>query len=175
MEAITISRPPVSTRTEALVYDGKKQTFIGIPTFVGTGAWGRVAERFGPRMSEWICATIMFLWGGVLLLPAATFDIDTFQYFAAIFGSENRLGTLMLLIGFMRLSGLIVNGARQQVTPAIRTISALVAFWVWLGITTCFALSGVVSTWLAIYPVLAITEIANMYRASVDAGKPYRR
>jgi len=77
----------------------------------------------------------------------------------------------MVVLGIMRIGGLIVNGARKKITPWIRVASASVGFMIFVGITAGYSLSGVVSTWLAIYPVFALVEILNMYRASRDAGE----
>lgn len=135
------------------------------------GLWIRIQHRFGPRLPEWMLATITMLWGAVILLPEPTFDQPTWAGFRAIFGTENGLGTVMVLLGLSRLGGLVVNGARKRVTPWIRVVSAALGFLLFVGITTGYALSGVVSTWLAIYPVFAAVEIINIYRAAHDAGE----
>ena len=138
----------------------------------GTGLWIRIRHRFGPRMTEWVVAVQMSLWGLVLLLPADTFDGEAWLLFRSVM-SENAWGALMLFFGLLRLGGLVVNGARKNVTPWIRIISAAFGFFVFVGISCCFALSGVVSTWIAIYPTIALVEIANMFRAAHDVGEGY--
>lgn len=137
----------------------------------GPGLWIRITHRFGPRLTEWVLAAITMLWGAVLLLPDAIFDQPTWAGFRAIFGNEIALGTIMVLLGLSRLGGLIVNGARKRVTPWIRVVSAGLGFVLFVGITTGYALSGVISTWLAIYPVFALVELVNIYRAAHDAGE----
>lgn len=133
------------------------------------GLWVQIAHRFGPRMTEWMIAFIMFLWGAILLLPAETFDGDNWVFFRAVM-SESAWGLTMMLLGFARIVGLIINGALRNVTPWIRVVSAGGAFIVWVDIIVAFALSGVVSTWIAIYPVIAVVELVNIYRAAHDAG-----
>jgi len=143
-----------------------------MPTgYSGPGVWIRIQHRFGARMTEWILALITFLWGAVLLLPSVTFEQPAWAGFRIIFGNEELLGTLMVILGIMRIVGLVVNGARKKITPWIRVASASVGFMIFVGITAGYSLSGVVSTWLAIYPVFALVEILNMYRASRDAGE----
>jgi len=132
----------------------------------------RIAHRFGPRLTEWVVAVQTLLWGVVLLLPPATFDGPTWVFFQSIM-PENQWGWLMLFLGVARLGGLIVNGARKRVTPLIRMISAAVGFLIFVGISYSFALSGVISTWIAIYPVIAVVELVNIYRAAHDAGESY--
>jgi hypothetical protein len=131
----------------------------------------RIKHRFGPRMTEWVLALHTALWGAVLLLPAKTFDGLAFQGFQRIFGSEEFLGAVMLFLGALRIGGLIVNGARKTVTPWIRVGSAAAGFLLFIGISVGYAASGVISTWLAVYPVFALVELVNIYRAAHDAGE----
>ena len=133
------------------------------------GLWIQIKHRFGPRMTEWMIATIIFLWGFVLLLPAETFEEDNWTFFKSVM-TENSWGWTMMTLGAMRIGGLIVNGARKNVTPWIRVFSAGCGFIVWIGIIVAFALSGVVGTWLAVYPTIAVIELVNIYRAANDAG-----
>lgn len=141
-------------------------------SYTGPGIWIRIQHRFGPRMTEWIWATIMTAWGGSLLLPDPVFDQPSFAFFRAFF-DEDTFGWLMVCVGLLRLVGLIINGARKNVTPWIRVFSACVGFMVFGGINYCFAYSGVISTWIAIYPMLALVELLNAYRAAHDAGENY--
>ena len=79
--------------------------------------------------------------------------------------------SLMLGVGFLRILGLIINGARKKVTPQIRQVSAAIGCIIWAGITFGFYSSDVVSTWLAIYPLFAIAELVNIHRAAHDEGE----
>lgn len=141
------------------------------PSQAGPGLWIRIQHRFGPRMTEWMLAAITAGWGAVLLLPAQTFDQPTWAGFRAVFGSEWTLGAVMFLLGMTRIGGLVVNGARKRVTPWIRIVSAGGGLVLFIGITTGYALSGVISTWLAIYPIFALVELLNIYRAAHDVGE----
>lgn len=139
--------------------------------YVGPGIWIRIQHRFGPRMMEWFMAGHTALWGLVLLLPEQTFNQPAWSGFRVIFGDEVQLGWAMVCLGLMRVGGLIVNGARKNVTPWIRVASAGFGFLIFVGISTGYALSGVISTWLAVYPLFALGEIVNIYRAAHDAGE----
>lgn len=141
-------------------------------SYTGPGIWIRVKHRFGPRMTEWIWAVIMTAWGFSLLLPERLFDQPAFAFFRMFF-EEDTLGWLMVIVGLLRIIGLVINGARKNVTPWIRVFSAGVGFLVFGGINYCFASSGVISTWIAIYPMLAAVELLNAYRAAHDAGENY--
>ncbi|WP_320196205.1 hypothetical protein RMR10_004755 [Agrobacterium rosae] len=139
--------------------------------YKGTGMWVRIQHRFGPRMMEWFLAGHLMLFGYVLLLPSQTFNQPSFMAFASLVPSENFLGWLMFLVGCLRIIGLVVNGAKKTVTPQIRQFSAAAGCLIWAGISYGFASSGVISTWLAIYPLFAIGELVNINRAAHDQGE----
>ncbi len=113
----------------------------------------------------------MLMFGWVLLLPSETFNQPAFWSFRELVPSENFLGWTMLGIGCMRIVGLVINGARERVTPQIRQISAGVGCLIWSGISYGFASSDVVSTWIAIYPLFAFGELVNIHRAARDQGE----
>lgn len=77
----------------------------------------------------------------------------------------------MLLIGCLRIIGLVINGARERVTPQIRQLSAAIGCVIWSGISYGFASSDVASTWLAVYPLFALGELINIHRAARDQGE----
>lgn len=139
--------------------------------YIGPGIWIRITHRFGPRMMEWFMAGHMMLFGCILLLPAQTFNQPAFMAFTQLVPSEDSLGWVILMIGCLRIIGLVINGARQKVTPQIRQFSAGVGCMIWTGICYGFASSDVVSTWLAIYPLFAIGELVNIHRAAHDEGE----
>ncbi|MBO9125441.1 MULTISPECIES: hypothetical protein [unclassified Rhizobium] len=139
--------------------------------YVGPGIWIRIQHRFGPRMMEWFLAGHTVLWGAVLLWSDDLFSQPAWGGFRQLFGDAGPLGWVMVLLGVLRVGGLIVNGARKYVTPAVRQFSAGVGFFIWSGITYGYASSGVVSTWLAIYPLFALGELVNINRAAHDQGE----
>jgi len=139
--------------------------------YFGPGIWIRIRHRFGPRMPEWFMAGHMILFGYVLLLPSQTFNQPAFMSFRELVSSENFLGWLMLLIGCVRIVGLVINGARKNVIPQIRQYSAALGCMIWTGIVYGFASSDVLSTWLAIYPLFALCELVNIHRAARDHGE----
>ena len=139
--------------------------------YSGVGMWIRIQHRFGPRMMEWFMAFHMIGFGWVLLLPTQTFNLPQFQTFRELFLSESFLGWLMAIVGCLRIIGLVINGAKEKVTPQIRQFSAGVGCIIWTGITYGFASSGVVSTWIAIYPLFAFGELVNINRAARDQGE----
>lgn len=139
--------------------------------YLGPGIWIRIRHRFGPRMMEWFMAGHLMLFGYVLLLPSQTFNQPAFMGFTEIVPSEDFLGWVMFVMGCLRIIGLVINGARKNVTPQIRQFSAAAGCLIWSGIAYAFASSGVISTWIAIYPLFAIGELINIHRAAHDQGE----
>lgn len=139
--------------------------------YLGPGIWIRIRHRFGPRMIEWMMAGHMIMFGWVLLLPVETFNQPQFWAFRDLVPSEDCLGWSMLLIGCLRILGLVINGARERVTPQIRQLSAAIGCVIWSGISCGFASSDVASTWLAVYPLFAVGELINIHRAARDQGE----
>lgn len=137
----------------------------------GAGLWIRIQHRFGPRMTEWFMAFHTALFGIVLVGSPDLFDQPAWAGFREMGVSENFLGWLMLTLGTARIIGLVINGARKHVTPMIRQVSAGIGCLIWFGIVYGFASSGVVSTWLAIYPLFGIGELVNIHRAAHDQGE----
>lgn len=142
-----------------------------VDTFSGPGLWIRIQHRFGPRMMEWFMAAHTAVWGWVLLLPDRVFDQPAWVGFSQIFQDEDILGWIMVVLGLLRLIGLVINGARKDVTPHIRQISAGIGCLIWVGISYGYASSNIVSTWLAIYPLFAVGELVNIHRAARDQGE----
>lgn len=134
------------------------------------GIYVRLQHRFGPRILEWFIASVTLAWGAVLLLPSPTFAGPAWAVLAALL-PEEAWGVLIFGLGLTRLGGLFVNGALPRVTPWIRMVAAGVGFLLWVGICFGFALTGIVSTWIAVYPSFAVAELVNIYRASHDAGE----
>lgn len=133
----------------------------------------RIKEKFRLRLAEWVLAVQLFTWGVVLLLPSVTFEGKAFAVTKDIV-DENVLGVIMLIIGTVRLGGLIINGALINVTPWVRMIGAIAGFMVFTMISVSLAMSGVVSTWIAAWPVAAFAELINVFRAAQDANAKAR-
>ena len=139
--------------------------------YIGPGVWIRIKHRFGPRMMEWFMAFHTAAWGYIVYSVPELFSQPAWTGFSAVFRSSHWLGAIMMALGIVRVIGLIINGARKDVTPHIRQVSAGVGCMIWVGVTYCYASSGVISTWLAIYPLFAIGELVNINRAAHDQGE----
>jgi hypothetical protein len=137
--------------------------------------WINIQHRFGPRFSEWVMSAHMLVAGLVFLYVTDLFARDAYVKFIQLFRDERYLGWALFLCGAARFAGLIINGTRPIVTPIIRQISSGLGFIVWLGMSYCFWASGVYGLWVSIYPVFAVTELFNFYRAAHDQGEVYGR
>lgn len=137
----------------------------------------RVAHRFQQRFVEWLAATQIMLAGVVLLDSADTFALSPTYSIFVQYASEDQWGLFLFGVGAMRLLGLLVNGARQDITPWIRAIGAVIGFF-----TFGFFNYAALTTWwttatpglgLAIYGPAMIAEVASFYYSLRDA-KAYR-
>lgn len=140
-----------------------------------TGLWIRVQHRFGPRMMEWFMSVHMLGWALVLFYVDGLFEREAYKQFALLFNDQAFLGWILGLVAVGRLAGLIINGARPTVTPAIRQWSAAIGFLVWTGISYCFFMSGLLGVWITTYPLAALAELVNFYRAAHDHGEAHGR
>jgi hypothetical protein len=120
------------------------------------------------RLSEWAFATMLLLWGVVLVLPQETFDGRAFVAFRTLF-DETTLGTLLAIGGTIRLGVLSLNGLWRPLYY-VRAWMALTSTVIWAAITIGFASSGAFGTWIAVYPVLLLFEALNVIRAMSDAA-----
>jgi hypothetical protein len=128
--------------------------------------------KFRLRRTEWIAAAQCFIWGFVLLLPLDTFAGPTFSILAS-WASENVFGIIMLIAGALRLTGLIINGARQRVTPWMRLGGALIGCFIFSAISLGYAATGSVGVWLAAWPVVAVVEFFNIWDTTRDARQAH--
>jgi hypothetical protein len=133
----------------------------------------RIGHKMRLRRTEWIAATQCAIWGVVLLLPSASFDSSAAFNVIKTWGREEYFGGVLLLIGFGRLISLYINGARKKITPWARLTGATLGAIIFTILSMGFAASGVVSTWLAAWPILAVIEYINIYDTAKDARQAH--
>lgn len=136
----------------------------------------RVAHRAQQRLVEWTASFQIMGYGILLLQNGDTFSNFNYILFRSI-AQEDTWGVAMFLIGSARVCGLIINGARQDITPWIRAIGAFVGFFVFLILSM-----SLIAPWLAgnppaaglaMFVPAAVAELAAIYYSVQDA-KAYR-
>lgn len=138
----------------------------------------RIVHRAQTRLVEWLAGFQTMFLGLVLFHPGDTFGTSpSFQLFRSI-ASEDHWAVFLFLLGVVRIGGLIVNGSRQEITPTIRALGAIVGFFVFFGFTFGFAASYFINdiaptTGLAMYGPAAVAELAAIVYSMRDA-KAYR-
>lgn len=122
----------------------------------------------GPRFPEWIGSMQAILVGLGLLHPYPAFEgsraLEVFSFLP-----EEIWGLIFLALGLLRFTSLVINGRRKRVTAWARIAGATLTCGLWFGLTLGLISSGVISTWWGAWPVFALVEFVNLYRASHDA------
>jgi uncharacterized membrane protein HdeD (DUF308 family) len=129
----------------------------------------RIQHRFASRRGEWMAAAQSVIWGVVMLAPGDMFSTSPAFRIMAGYISEDTLGWIMLVVGILRIVGLVINGSRKDVTPWIRVTSALLGCGTFTFISLAFAASGYFGVWVAAWPFVAFTELFNIHSALRDA------
>lgn len=138
----------------------------------------RVVHRAQQRFVEWLAGFQTMLLGLIFMHDGDTFATSrNFQFFQRI-ASEDKWAIALFLLGAIRVAGLIVNGARQDITPWIRAAGAFVGFMIFFGFTYGFALSwlstnGPPAIGMAMFGPAAVAELAAIIYSVRDA-KAYR-
>jgi hypothetical protein len=133
------------------------------PTVLDRTPRGHFRVAFMGRLSEWAFASMLLLWGVVLVLPQDTFDGRAFVAFRTLW-DETMPWALLAAGGVLRLGVLSLNGLWRPLYY-LRAWIALSSTVIWAAIAFGFASSGAFGTWVAIYPVLTLFEAMNVIRA----------
>lgn len=128
----------------------------------------RLQKTFPLRVAEWALALVMFNWGFMLYCHPGT--ILSRPYFANLLRimPEDWWTAVCLTLGVVRLGALAVNGA-WRATPHFRAFTAFFCGLIWLAISFGLASNELPALGLATYPVFALLDWYNVYRASADA------
>jgi hypothetical protein len=127
-----------------------------------------IGKHLPTRWPEWILASMLTSWGGILLRPENTFGSSPSYEGLARIASEQTWGWFCLGAGVIRLIALTVNGSWVPTTYHLRSLTAFLSCFFWLQITIGFMASGNASTGLAVYPWLLIADIACVYLSARD-------
>jgi hypothetical protein len=134
-----------------------------------------VVESFPVRASEWLLSIAMIWWGFILLDETPIFaSSPVYGPMASLF-AEETWGLMAVLAGFVRLLALVINGTFSGTlysfySPHIRCTMSFITCFIWAQISLGFQASGVVTTGMAVYPILFLLDAWNAVRAAGDAG-----
>lgn len=129
----------------------------------------RIQQHYRERLTEWQNALIMTGWGALIAVPFPTFATSA-SYGAFTGIDETTLGLVVFALGILRLTGLVVNGARQRVTPWMRLAGAGAGFFLFFGLSIGFTFAGNYNTGSWVYGILAVIEAVNVFAASKDTS-----
>lgn len=129
----------------------------------------RRAVRYGQtRWAEIWLSVVAVMFGGALLSPEHTFEIQPYAVIRLIV-SEEMAGAFCLVCGSIRLVALVINGRRGRETSLVRTIGCIGGFAFWLAMTVGFALAmPPVSLGFIASLVFSLAELHSSSHAASD-------
>ncbi len=97
------------------------------------------AAAFYPRLSEWVAAGVTLAGGWILIKNPSLMANSQKGYDLMLgFASQNTWATLFMLMGFVRLCILLVNGAIVK-SPWLRAGAAFLSCAIWMQLVSTFA------------------------------------
>ena len=135
--------------------------------------WGRLLHSIRDRLAEWSSATIMASCGVLLGFNPAMLD-GRYSYMLQIAAAETWM-FVFAGVGFVRLAILGINGALVR-SPHFRAGLSFLSAMVWLQVVLTYLVApGALSFGLAVFPILAVTDVIAMLRAASDAARVDKR
>ena len=125
-------------------------------------------RKFPGRAAEWLTAAIITSMGVAFAGWPRMFVTSDYLTELRDFAPQSFWAVSLLLIGFVRLSALFINGSWRR-SPHVRVVGAILSVLVWAKILDGFVHLGRPSPALAIYPWLALIDFYSVFRASADA------
>lgn len=125
-------------------------------------------ETFEARASEWMLTGAIISLAIVFFANEEMFTREAFQGLRDISGNRLMWATAFAVIGFIRLTVLIINGAYWR-TPHFRAATAFLCTVIWFALCAGFARNG--SVLIAIVQWIFFLDAYNTRRAAKEAGK----
>lgn len=129
----------------------------------------RIRARFRSRVLEWEHATMMTLWGLIVLGNPGVFNGPAF---VAFYGGPRLWGWALTLAGIARLTALCVNGYMAQPTAIVRAYAAATGIALFGAISLGLLFSWTWGPGLAMYPVVGFFGLFSLYWAIFDVAVP---
>ena len=125
-------------------------------------------DTFRDRVSEWTLAGAMLGWGLLVLISQNLFIDDPFFKLMIHTTSQYTWGTVTAIVGMLRITFLIINGAYRP-SAHIRAIGCVLGAILW----SFLFVSALSPTWVAprtaIYGALLVLELISLWFAAGDA------
>ena len=125
-------------------------------------------ETFEARASEWMLTGATLSLAVVFFANEGMFTREAFEGLRDINDSRILWAIAFAVIGIIRLTVLIVNGAYWR-TPHFRAATAFLCTGIWFALCAGFARNG--SVLIAIVPWIFFLDAYNTRRAAKEAGK----
>lgn len=125
-------------------------------------------ETFEARASEWMLTGAVLSLAVVFFANEAMFWRDSFEGLRDINKSRLFWAFLFTIVGLIRLTVLIVNGAYWR-TPHFRAAAAFFCTGIWFVLCAGFVRNG--SVLIALVPWIFFLDAYNTRRAAREAGK----
>lgn len=134
----------------------------------------RFHHKFTTRATEWLFATFLVGWALLLFAVPSMFEGPVAAQFIALKATFNQQTWAFgcAVVGLTRLVALYINGSRRS-TPYVRMLFAFLSCFFWYQISLGLFVSGIPTTGWAIYPVILLFEMYNVFRAASDARLVY--
>lgn len=131
-----------------------------------------VIDHFPVRRSEWVSSLTMIGWGAILALDGLPL-YGSWRYLS-ISLSETAWATLFVVLGFMRLIILGINGSFPNSwygpwSPHLRVAASGICALAWLQLVLAGLQATPISTGVAAYTGYLVTDILNTWSGSAEA------
>ena len=128
---------------------------------------GRIRRKFRLRVAEWLTSLMLVSWGVQLAAAPKMFQSPFFAGFESL-APQATWSAVVMMLGFGRLSALLVNGAWRYSSHARAGLLVLSVF-IWAGVVFGVWDTHRPTIGVTIYPWLAIADAYAAYRAGRDA------
>lgn len=136
----------------------------------------RIASFVGNRQAEWIMVVSMLGLSVEIIVWPQTLSSSAFRYLISS-SSPQWIGIMYLIIVYLRIVALILNGRSSEYGPKARALCALAGAMIWAQMDMAlFKLlievrSSVPSPGIPIYLALTLSELLTAYRAMTDVRR----
>lgn len=129
-------------------------------------------DTFPTRASEWALGTILFVWSILMVFEPNLMNNANLGSLLEL-ATQDTWALLAMGVGGGRLLILGINGAWRR-SPHLRATAAFISCLFWFQFTISIIQMEMIVTDLAIFPVLFLLDVYNVYCASRDAGNSDR-